>query len=396
MPRKRGKRTQPKRWTIPTPPPSYGELDDTLLVRHVRVPRVSNLFKLKQFILQAYEDQYTPEQITLFTRIREEQAVCVTTDDDAKRKLLGCHQEGHDPGPYILLIVSPMNETESKLLVMPAMHSPPMATILRHLAVNSSQTPDGDDANASLPLLLATATPSLFNDLPLPTHIDDWLAQYREVPQPACQVSQTSNPICLQPIFCEVAGQQSPPMDMTFFEALRAYTAAFFHGVDVTLRPALTVHVIKTGVSRGSGKLVSGNVAWRNVCPGNGEALPHGQLHAFDVLRTLRAQRGAMRARGNRAPCVLGVTMSDLFCGDEDVFTGTPAGMPVTPPNVIALEALYVVMMVLNVANLYQVDDGPECCQPLSGGLASLTFGVGVFSFHRSRSCACVWCALIL
>ena len=45
----------PETWTIPTPPASYGELDDSRLVRHVRVPRRSTLREIKELLLHAYE-----------------------------------------------------------------------------------------------------------------------------------------------------------------------------------------------------------------------------------------------------------------------------------------------------------------------------------------------------
>jgi hypothetical protein len=340
-------------WTIPTPPPSYGELDDSQLVRHVRVPRRSTLLQIKRLILHAYEDQYTHTEVTLYTRTGvHDEAVCVATDGAAKLNLLKYEQDGHDPGPEgtILLIVSAMNDTESKLLVIPAMHSPPRATVLNHLAVTGApgHTCDGEVESTWLPWRLATATPSLFDALPLPSHVDDWLAQYREVAQPACEARKVSlagrNTIYLQPIFCEVAGQQSAPIDVTLFEALGAYIAAFFHCIAVRLLPSLTVHVKKTGVSRGSGKLLGCNVGWRNVCPGNGEAMPHGQLDAGDVVNAIHnalfmrggmvGGTGARRHRGHipvegatgalpvDAFSVLGVTVSDLFCDDDDVFTG--------------------------------------------------------------------------
>ena len=78
----------------------------------------------------------------------------------------------------MLLVVSAMNDEESELLVMPAIHSPPMATVLSHLAAGRAHARDGGDATStSLLQRLAAATPSLFDALPLPSHIDDWLAQ---------------------------------------------------------------------------------------------------------------------------------------------------------------------------------------------------------------------------
>jgi hypothetical protein len=336
---RRPRRSKPS-WTIPTPPPSYGELDDSQLVRHVRVPRRSTLLQIKRLILQAYEDQYTHTEVTLYTRTGvHDEAVCVTTDVAAKLNLLKYEQDCHDPGPEgtILLIVSAMNDTESKLLVIPAMHSPPMTTVLNHLAVTGAHTCDSEDESTWLPWRLATATPRLFDALPLPSHVDDWLAQYREVPQPACEAREVSlagrNTIYLQPIFCEVAGQQSAPIDVTLFEALSAYIAAFFHCIAVSLLPSLNIQINKINLSRGRGNLMGCNVGWRNFCPGNGEEMPHGQLDAGDLVNALHRGihnegliRGGMVGDNRAIPldafCVLGVTFSDLFCDDDDVFTG--------------------------------------------------------------------------
>ena len=53
MARKRVKRVC--EWTIPVPPASYGAVDDSRLVRHVRVPVRSSLRGIKERILHAYE-----------------------------------------------------------------------------------------------------------------------------------------------------------------------------------------------------------------------------------------------------------------------------------------------------------------------------------------------------
>lgn len=247
---------QPK-W-LPTLPASYGELDDTCLVRHVRVPSGSTLLQLKSLILEAYDDQYSAAQITLFTRMGEEEAAPITTSRVAQRKLLMNDQE--DPEATTLLIVSAMNEEESRLLVLPAVHSPSMATVLSHLAVGNRATA----CDGSVPERLAIYTPSLFDPLPLPSHVDDWHAQYREVPQPASEVRKVrahTSPltgrvtIYLQPIGCEVEGLKNKTcFDAELFDGLRSYLAAFFHGTDVTLRPLLTVHVKQTA-STGCGLL---------------------------------------------------------------------------------------------------------------------------------------------
>jgi len=51
---------------------------------------------------------------------------------------------------------------------------------------------------------------------------------------------------------------------MGLFDALAAYIAAFFHGIQVQLRPAVTVHIEKTSGSQGRGRLLGNTVRWRN------------------------------------------------------------------------------------------------------------------------------------
>ena len=60
-------------WRVATPPAAYGSVDDGATCRHVRVARAGlTLEKLKSAILDAYENQYCPEQIKLFTRVYDD------------------------------------------------------------------------------------------------------------------------------------------------------------------------------------------------------------------------------------------------------------------------------------------------------------------------------------
>ena len=143
--------TRSESWWIPRPPLSYGILDDSRLVRHVRVPSGATLHQIKSKILQAYEDQYKPEQVTLFTRMDEEDPLRITTDGAARRKILtyGSEHASNKAGDSradgtTLLIVSAMNNEENKLLVLPAVHSPPIATILTHLDAGAIACDDED------------------------------------------------------------------------------------------------------------------------------------------------------------------------------------------------------------------------------------------------------------
>ena len=245
-----------------------------------------------------------------------------------------------DPEPgCVLLVVSPYNDpTEARLLVLPAAHSPPTSLILEHLAMPSGLVA----AAESVPAALAVESLGLFDPLPLPSHVDDWLAQYREAPQSVADLlsragphaaarAQGRNVIYLQPISCEHAASTSAAecgvtdgggrprgptaeaddSDAALFNALQRYLAAFFHGTPVKLLDPLVVRV-----SGRRGALLGKEVRWRDFCPGSGQPLPHGQLKAGMLLAAL--ETAGLPEDGF---CVLGVTMTDLFIGDDDVFT---------------------------------------------------------------------------
>ena len=278
------------------PPASYGNVDDSLLCRHVRVAADSSLLAIKQAILKAYEDQYPPADITLFSRSAdEEEPGRITTDRMAKQRLLsyGSHDvlRTGDSGAKdtVLLVVSAMDDSESKLLVVPAAHSPPDEKVTE--AMKGITDP--------VPLRLAREA-SLFDPLPLPSHVDDWLAQYREPPQtvsdllkgPHARVRAGRETIYLQPIQCNVrdapaGGGTTVPVGETdeewLFAGVCGYLTAFFEGTPVRLLPPLTVNV-----SKGRGSLLGKPVRWRDHCTANGEALPHGQLDAGLILEALR------------------------------------------------------------------------------------------------------------
>jgi len=339
-------------WRTPAPPPSYGTCDDSMLVRHVRVSASASLHDIKVAILKAFEDQYAPSDITLFTRKYDDEPARVTTDRAAKLKLLSYGPDwdalAEDPSAVpdsVLLIVSAMDESEASLLVLPAAHSPPEATVLEHM--RPAIPPSAAHAEeALLPQRLVGVQPGLFDPLPLPAHIDDWLAQYREAPQTVAELATGPHArripgrdaIYLQPLRCTTKGKggkgrsdasgsgssTAEPDEDAMFASLRDYLAAFYHGTRVELLPALTISV---DAAKGSGSLLGKPVRWRDYCAANGEALPDGQLDAGMVLNALKpriTKSGVVKGTGalpDDGHCVLGVTLTDFFCSDDDIFT---------------------------------------------------------------------------
>ena len=298
--------------------------DDHHQCRRVLVPRSALLRQLKMEILKAFEDQYAPDEITLYTRNKKDDLRPVTSDEDAKMSLLQCtHAVGIEADDQ-LLIVSALSSDESELMVMPAMQSATKSLMNEHMTGGSM--PD------SLRHTLVNLD-ELFAPLPLPSHRDDWLAQYAEEPQSVRQLLAqrrlTAGPrravIFLQPFGC--AGEQPHSQ---LFDELAAYLRAFFHGEQVELLPPVRVDV---DVAARRASLLGETIEWRDHCAAGMTDLPHGQLKAKDILRALKGPQMVLSLRqaldrlgksadGVASPlCVLGVTLSDLYVSDDDVFT---------------------------------------------------------------------------
>ena len=75
-------------WRVSKPPESYGSVDDESLCRLVRVRHGASLTEIKKAILAAYEHQYRPDEITIFTRKYDDEPTRVTTDRAAANRLL--------------------------------------------------------------------------------------------------------------------------------------------------------------------------------------------------------------------------------------------------------------------------------------------------------------------
>ena len=335
--------------TVAELPPGYeilrpaAEADNGCLCRHVRVRKSATLRDVKCAVLKGYEDQYAPDDIKLFTRKYEDDAAVVRTDRTCATRLLSYGPDWHDcavgdrgPADTVLLVASAMNEEENELLVLPAVHPMPQEQVERDLA------PPPERPLRSLSTLKRVAAQSeLFDPLPLPAHRDDWLAQYREATQTVTEllesgpkVSAGRNVIYLQPLVTRYGGGAAdaaaavPAADAALFAGLAEYLAAYYHGTPVKLNAPVFASVDK---ARRRAKVLGKDIGWRNVCPWNGAPQPQGQLCAADLLHAI--QPHALRGGGSKGRsgggamgpdgfCVLGFTMTDLYIGDDDIFTG--------------------------------------------------------------------------
>ena len=74
-------------WRVAEAPAAYGSVDDSQLCRHIRVPCDVTLLQLKRSILRSFEDQYEPDQITVFTRVYDDDPKRLSTDRQVHKKL---------------------------------------------------------------------------------------------------------------------------------------------------------------------------------------------------------------------------------------------------------------------------------------------------------------------
>ena len=148
------------------------------------------------------------------------------------------------------------------------------------------------------------------------------------------KVSAGRNVIYLQPLVTRYGGGAAdaaaavPAADAALFAGLAEYLSAYYHGTPVKLNAPVFASVDK---ARRRAKVLGKDVGWRNVCPWNGAPQPQGQLCAADLLHAI--QPHALRGGGSKGRsgggamgpdgfCVLGFTMTDLYIGDDDIFTG--------------------------------------------------------------------------
>ena len=330
-------------WRVACVPSLYGHVDDGQLCRHVRVATDTTLLQLKCAILAGFEDQYQPSQIRLFTRKHLDDPVAVSTDRQAALLLSyepdWIDQQRGDTGPpgTVLLVASAMNEEENHILVLPAVFTPPQDQLLSHLRPSTTNAALSSALSQIEQLATPAAAVELFEALPLPGHVDDWLAQYREATQSVSDLlssdpprpSKGSSTLCIQPLLLPESGPET--INTTeLFEGLLAFMQAFFHGTPCKLLPPMniTLDQRKKRVS-----VLGRSVRWRDRCPVNGEFFPHGQLCAPELLDALTPKKTRAKKAYNCGVqpddgfCVLGVTLTDLFCGDDDVFTGGLASL---------------------------------------------------------------------
>uniref|UniRef100_A0A7S2MDF5 Uncharacterized protein n=1 Tax=Haptolina brevifila TaxID=156173 RepID=A0A7S2MDF5_9EUKA len=338
-------------WRVASVPAAYGDVDDSATCRHVRVSRSGlTLDGLKRSILAAYENQYEPHEIKLFTRVYDdvpkqvrERGVLKAISYDPDWEDLDLGNTG-DMGT-VLLIISPLDEAEAELLVLPAAHSPPTQVVKNHAA-----PPAGTCAVAASSLTivdtLANSDTALFDPLPLPAHVDDWLAQYREAPQSVTDFigladrvlpSAAQHSIYLQPLVLPGRSPRVEAAETRLFEGLHAFLSAFYTGVAaVRLADAVPLSIDKQ--RRRAHTLNSKSILWRDTVPSTSQSMPHGQLSAPHLLEALKprpsrsggtkGQQGGTKGKSTRPAGRVGCGLNGCGHLKED-FASPPYLCPV-------------------------------------------------------------------
>ena len=175
----------------------------------------------------------------------------------------------------------------------------------------------------------------LWSDVPAPSHIDDWLAQYEEEPQSYRQWKSLNQRIIKKrananTIYLLQFG--SPGVQIPHFPDLCEYLKLTYMGLEVKILPPVNILCPNT---RKPLDLVA------TYCPGKDEDTLEWDLdtrvaHEYDLHRKRKAER-QIRVDPvisilsyivpSDAFCLCAVTMEDLYDGDEDSFvSGMAAG----------------------------------------------------------------------
>ena len=134
---------------------------------------------LKRAVLKALDDQYEPKDGGSEAGTTTSQS-CYRRIDRYKLSYGPDWIDLSRPDGPLLLVVSALNEEESGCCDASGAPGPNPYAVADLAANNGSD----DAVTAATPLLRRLATDdSGLAPLPLPGHIDDWLAQYREAPQ---------------------------------------------------------------------------------------------------------------------------------------------------------------------------------------------------------------------
>ena len=170
-----------------------------------------------------------------------------------------------------------------------------------------------------------------YTEIPQPTHIDDWLAQYVEDPDTVdewlklrkriCPEIYLKKDICL--IWIEREGTKSEKKKI--MTHLKRFVECFYYGINVRLLDTLSIreedgqYYIETNGKRF-------NITSRRCHPYDEEKALEDeiQFRAADVISPINSLRKQLKGE---VSCLCGVTMEDLYIGKSDSFTcGLAAG----------------------------------------------------------------------
>eukprot|EP00039_Didymoeca_costata_P003022 m.64580 g.64580 ORF g.64580 m.64580 type:complete len:279 (+) comp11659_c0_seq3:564-1400(+) len=214
-----------------------------------------------------------------------------------------------------------MNGEENELLVLPLSWSMSDAVVVQ---AATKITKNGERMTEENKKHIEKLCSNMFmyENLPAPVHREDWLAQEREWPQSLDELARLYKtremPKQKQYIYLlPLTEKHAPSLPL---EELKTYIEAFFDQ-DIKCMDAITLNPpsIKPGshTTGQYGKLEKRRVKWRNYCEAAEKELASGQYSANNLLDGLSAVVNIPLD----AYCVLGVTMADLYSGEDDLFT---------------------------------------------------------------------------
>jgi predicted Zn-dependent protease len=274
---------------------------------------------VKTAVIAACNLEYTPSDVTIFAGGDGDSQKLGTDGRVVTFLSQSADLAVRDTGGRVCLCVSAQDDEESELLLTHTRWPPTMATMLEatqpHPAKTVCLTPDDATVLASIAAHFAES-----RRLPFPTHRDDWLAQNNEEHESVSAMQRwiaedswkaNDGAICILPIITE--GDQPLPL-----EAIAAYAGAFFDRA-VAVLPAVQL-ARPTGPST-LATLLGKNIPFRTRCEASDTEIPHGQFGSSQMLSALANRRVAIPGLPADYRSLLGITMSDLYIGDDDDFT---------------------------------------------------------------------------
>eukprot|EP00040_Diaphanoeca_grandis_P043676 m.9953 g.9953 ORF g.9953 m.9953 type:complete len:700 (-) comp8023_c0_seq2:78-2177(-) len=340
----------------------YRNCDDYDRCRRLRLNRSTTVRELRVLIhktlKKTYDLAHAADDIKLYSRGSKDLYSDFKINSDSQLKqALGYswpYEELAGPNSQDLLVTISrhLDDTYKHVLVIPVVWPISIETMKRACKRKPSQVAsisntatnqvDSDvTVTTQVCVALTEASATVFDPIPVPKHIDDWQAQYREHPQHVSDlpvrrlITKNRTTIYILPIFANVTPHSKAPKSACLDDLsellpdLRDYIEAYYDSTcKVSILPQSTVNVDLSTRSVKSNDIEMWKSRWEGttVCYRQKKKVAeHGQLCASDLLLSIVASL-TDGSFGTDAVCVLGVTLNDLYMDKTDDFTQGLAG----------------------------------------------------------------------